>query len=149
MTSPYDLLAALTGVKVHYTDDQQVLQGRRGRWFPGPREIVIDKTLRRLKSRCTLAHELAHAVLNHGPCGGGDLFDYRRELEADQFAARLMLDDLEYLADTLAVTCGVGHAAAELRVTVDLLDTRLSTLTDEERVYIDERVWRHDEMAGA
>lgn len=149
MTSPYDLLAALTGVTVHYTDDQRVLRGRRGRWFPGPREIVIDKRLRRLKSRCALAHELAHAVLNHGPCGGGDLYDYRRELAADEFAARLLLDDVDRLADVLAHAVHRGHAASELNVTVDLLDTRLAGLTDIEHEHIAERLAAVREMAGA
>lgn len=88
-------------------------------------------------------------MLDHGPCGGGGLFDYRRELQADEFAARLMLDDLDQLAEELALCGSVGHVAQVMSVTVDLLKTRLDTLTPAERQYVDERVWKIDAGRGA
>jgi Zn-dependent peptidase ImmA (M78 family) len=124
-------------VRLHWTDNQDVLQGRRARWYPVQRVIAMDKTVRPLKSRCSLAHELAHVVFGD-TCGGeGDLFDYRRELRADEFAARLLMPDLELLARTIVITCTDGHAARELNVTLDLYQIRLDTFTTEERAVID------------
>lgn len=140
MTSPYELLTAMPDVQLVWTSNQEVLRGRRARWFPGKNAIAIDSRLRRLKARCSLAHELGHVVLGH-PCGGeGTLFDYRRELAADEFAARLLLHDLDELARTIVVTCSDGHAARELNVTLDLYRTRLDTLREEEFAYISEHV---------
>lgn len=140
MSSPYRLLAAMPDVRLHWTDHPDVLQGRRARWFPDKRVIAIDKRLRRLKARCSLAHELAHIVLGD-TCGSeGGLYDFRRELRADEFAARLLLPDLDELARTIVVTCTDGHAARELNVTLDLYRTRLDTLRDDERVVIDRHV---------
>lgn len=140
MSSPFSLLAAMPDVRLHWTDNQDVLQGRRARWFPDQRVIAIDKSLRRLKARCSLAHELAHVVLGH-VCGAeGGLYDLRRELEADEFAARLLLPNVDELARTIVVTCSDGHAARELNVTLDLYRTRLDTLTGDERAVIDQHV---------
>lgn len=140
MSSPFSLLAAMPDVRLHWTCNQQVLRGRRARWFPEKQVIAIDKGLRRLKVRCSLAHELAHVVLGH-TCGTEDgLYDLRRELQSDEFAARLLLSDLDELARTIVVTCTDGHAARELNVTLDLYRTRLSTLAPHERAVIDAHV---------
>lgn len=140
MSSPYAVLAALPDVRMHWTDNPEVLRGRRARWFPIQRVIAIDKRLRRLLVRCSLAHELAHIVFGD-TCGTeGGLYDYRRELRADEFAARLLLPDLDQLADTILVTCTDGHAARELNVTLDLYRTRLKMLREDEHRYIERRV---------
>lgn len=137
MSSPYQLLEAMPDVHLHWTDNPEVLQGRRARWFPDQQVIAVDKRLRRLKARCSLAHELAHVVFGD-VCGTeGGLYDYRRELRADEFAARLLLPDLDELARTIVVTCTDGHAARELNVTLDLYRTRLDTLRPHEREVID------------
>jgi Zn-dependent peptidase ImmA (M78 family) len=136
-------------VRLHWTDNQDVLLGRRARWFPIQKVIAIDKTMRPLLARCSLAHELAHVVFGD-TCGSEDsLFDYRRELRADEFAARLLLPDLDLLARTIVVTCTDGHAARELNVTFDLYRTRLDTFTAEERAVIDAHVVEHAGEWGA
>lgn len=140
MSSPYSLLATMPDVRLHWTDNQAVLLGRRARWFPVQRVIAMDKTIRPLKARCGLAHELGHVVFGD-TCGTEDnLFDYRRELRAEEFAARLLMPDLEHLARTIVVTCTDGHAARELNVTLDLYRMRLDTFTPEERAVIDTHV---------
>lgn len=147
--SPYMLLEQLHDIDVVWTLDQQVLKGRRARWFPSKRTIAIDASLRRLRARCSLAHELGHVVLNHTvPCGN-EFFDRRVEAEADEFAARLLLDDVDELAHELATTVTHGHAAANLRVTLDLFETRLATLTEPERRHIHRKVSDAHETIGA
>lgn len=149
MNSPYDLLADMPDVELVWTSNPRVLQGRRARWFPTKNAIAIDNRLRRLKARCSLAHELGHVVLGH-TCGTEDnLFDYRRELAADEFAARLLLSDLAELARTIVLTCSDGHAARELNVTLDLYRTRLDTLRPDERRWVDDRVSQASEGWGA
>lgn len=149
MTSPYQLLADMPDVTLVWTSNQEVLRGRRARWFPTRNAIAIDNRMRRLKARCSLAHELGHVVLDHA-CGSDDsLFDYRQELAADEFAARLLLHDLAELAQTILVTCSDGHAARELNVTLDLYRTRLDTLRPEERRFVDTYVCDASEGWGA
>ncbi|WP_377324677.1 ImmA/IrrE family metallo-endopeptidase [Pimelobacter simplex] len=140
MSSPYALLATMPDVRLHWTNDQEVLQGRRARWYPDKRVIAIDKRERRLKTRCSLAHELGHVVFGDA-CGVDEgLYDDRREQRADEFAARLLLPDLDLLARTIVVTVTDGHAANDLNVTLDLYRVRLDTLTPEEREVIDRHV---------
>lgn len=143
------LLATLPDVRVLYTDDQRALKGRDARWYPQWRVIAIDRRLLRLKSRCRLAHELGHAVLEHPTPCGHEFYDQRVEAEADEFAARLLLDDLDKLAFELATACGHGHAAANLYVTLDLLETRLATLAPWEHSWISDEVARIQEGIGA
>lgn len=143
------LLATMPNVRVLYTDDQRALKGRDARWYPDFRVIAIDRRLRRLKSRCRLAHELGHAVLDHPACGDDELYDQRIEDEADEFAARLLLDNLDDLAFELATSCGHGHAAANLYVTLDLFEVRLATLAPRESEWIAREVCRLQEDVGA
>lgn len=142
------LLATMPRVRVLYTDDQRALKGREARWYPDFRLIAIDKRLRRLKSRCRLAHELGHAVLGHPACDD-ELYDQRIEAEADEFAARLLLDNIGDLAFELATACGHGHAASNLYVTLDLFEVRLATLASWERDWISTEVARIQEGVGA
>jgi Zn-dependent peptidase ImmA (M78 family) len=149
MSSPYAVLAEMPEVRLHWTSNAEVLQGRQARWFPSKRVIAIDARIRRLKSRCSLAHELAHIVAEDACGSEGGLYDYRRELQADEWAARLLLDDLALLARTLVTTTTDGHAAHELNVTLALYQTRLDTLSDEEREQINHHVREHRDCWGA
>lgn len=142
------LLATMPRVRVLYTDDERALKGREARWYPDFRVIAIDKRLRRLKSRCRLAHELGHAVLGHPACDD-ELYDQRIEDEADEFAARLLLDNLDTLSFELATACGHGHAASNLYVTLDLFEVRIATLAPWEREWISAEVARIQEGVGA
>lgn len=147
--SPWTRLGNMPDVELIWSTDDAVLRGRRARWYPRSRRIVIDGRLRRLISRCSLAHELAHAALGHPEPCGNEFFDQRVEAEADELAARWLLDDLDQLSLELATTCNHGHAAANLRVTLDMLEVRLATLTAGERAYIERAVWNVHESVGA
>lgn len=140
MTSPYAVLDALPEIKLVWTNDERALKGRDARWFPARKVIAVKASLRRLKSRCRIAHELGHIVLGHGASCGVEFFDLRAEEAADEFAARLLLDDLQMLATELATTVHHGHAANNLNVTLDMFDTRLRTLLPDEIAVVDSLV---------
>lgn len=147
--SPWSVLASLPDVRLEWTEDQEVLEGRRARWFPGHRVIVIDSRLKRLKARCSLAHELGHVVLEHPTPCGSEFFDNRVEVEADQFAARLLLPDLDLLGIELATSVHHGHAASNLNVTRDILEARLAGLREDESRHLRRIVWDVHEGRGA
>lgn len=147
--SARELLASVPDVEVRYTRDPALLKGRRAQWYPSHRIIAMHADLRGKAWRCSIVHELSHAILDHpAPCGN-DFFDQRVELEADALAARILLPDLDVVARELATTAHHGHAAAHLGVICDLLDVRLATLTREERAYVDRAVWAVHEGVGA
>lgn len=143
------ILAQLPDVEVRWTRDQNILKGRRARWFPRPRIIAVDAGLRRTVARCSLMHELAHVVLDHPAACDNHFFDQRVEADADRLAARLLLPDVEEIAIELATTSTHSHAARNLRVTLDMLEARLEALTPTERSEISERVWNVHDGIGA
>lgn len=55
---------------IHLIDDAAIDRGAAGYWHPANREIHIDATLSQTQRVKTLAHELGHALCNHG--GKGD-----------------------------------------------------------------------------
>lgn len=148
MTSPYAILEDLPDIKLRRTADDLALKGRRARWFPHRSLILVDSRVRRLIARCSVAHELGHVMLGHGASCGHDFFDYRAELAADEWAARLLLDDVPTLIIELATTHNHGHAANNLNVTLDLLETRLRTMTPDEAALVDELVREIQESGG-
>lgn len=148
-TSPWALLAQMPDVELQWTSDQAVLKGRRARWFPRPRIIVMDKALKRRTARCSLAHEIAHVVLEHPAACDNRFFDQRRELEADRFAARFLLPDLAEVARELATASTYGHAAANLHVTLDMLEARLADLAPREHRLVSDLVCGVHEGIGA
>lgn len=149
MTSARQLLASLPEVEVRYTRDQAILKGSNARWFPRPRIIAMHADLRGKRWRCSIVHELCHAILDHPAACGVDFFDQRVETEADELAARILMPSLDEIADELATTCHHGHAAANLGVILDLLEVRLGALNDFERRYVSRRVWAIHEGVGA
>lgn len=148
MTSPYSILEDLPDIKLRRTSDDLALKGRRARWFPHRSLILVDSRVRRLVQRCSVAHELGHVVLGHGSSCGDDFYDYRAELAADEWAARLLLDDVPGLIIELATTENHGHAANNLNVTLSMLDTRLKTMTPDETALVDELVREIQEGRG-
>jgi len=64
------------------------------------KQIILNSNLDRLSTIIVLAHEIGHAVL-HANCGIGFIREYtlfptgRYEIEANKFAAELLLDDLD------------------------------------------------------
>lgn len=90
----------------------------KGRYQPGV--ISLSRNMGNLNLRCTLAHELGHAVHADDPHATGWL-KARQECRADEYAARLLIDTTEYqLAEHLHGP-HPGAIAAELGVTVHLV----------------------------
>ncbi|EFQ84757.1 hypothetical protein HMPREF0063_10098 [Aeromicrobium marinum DSM 15272] len=148
-TGPWQILADMPDVRLEWTTDDRILKGRRARWFPGVRTIAMDASLSRMAARCSLMHELAHVVLGHGPACDNKFYDQRVELEADRFAARVLLPDLRAVATELATTSHHGHAARNLHVTRDLLEVRLHDLDAMERDGVLRSVASIQESCGA
>lgn len=148
MTSPYAIAEALPKIKIRPTADDRALKGRRARWFPHRNLILVDSRVRRLIGRCSLAHELGHVILGHGASCGTELYDYRAELAADEWAARTLLDDVPTLIVEIATTANHGHAANNLNVTLDLLEMRLRTMDPSEAALVDELVREIQESGG-
>lgn len=98
--------------------------------------IWIDPRQRQAKRRCTIAHELAHIILDHVD---GDI-DWL-EREADKWAARKLIQ-LAHLADALKWARNMEELAEELWVDMPTLETRLANLTPEESRYIFDQIER-------
>ena len=56
--------------------------GEKGRWYSNTRTISIRRDLGWVNTRCTLAHELGHAICGHDSKAEG-WFKERQEHEAD------------------------------------------------------------------
>lgn len=85
--------AASLGVQVHFApieDDPELL----GYFLPASRRIVIRLGLTRPQGRWVLGHECGHAFYNHR-CLGAGMRD-RAERQANAYAARLLIDPVEY-----------------------------------------------------
>lgn len=137
--SPWQMLADMPDVELVWTTDDVLLDGAEAWWDPVVGVIYMDSRLKRLVSRCALAHELAHIVRGDEKCDN-EFYDQRRETAADRLAARWLLSDLDELALELATTDTTGHAAANLRVTMDILEARVDGLHPSERHALRARV---------
>lgn len=119
MTTMSDLeqLAETMGITIVTHRD-----GEKGRWNPSCRTISLRHGLHPTQALCTLAHELGHAHHNHRPSASG-LLCGRQEREADVWAARVLVDEDDYVA--AEVECGghVGAVAEALGVTVWVVRT--------------------------
>lgn len=93
----------------------------------GRRRIYLHPHQSQAQRRSTLAHELAHVELRHGPGGTAG-----EERDASELAARWLVP-LDRLVDAARWARSVGELADELWVDVDTVETRLAILTDEER----------------
>lgn len=98
--------------------------GHKGRWYPATRTISLRADLPARARRCTLAHELGHAVLEHD--AGPDLPQWvveKQERAADKWAADLLIDPREYAELETIYEGHLGAIASEMGVTVSLLAT--------------------------
>lgn len=93
--------------------------GDKGRWYPGRRTISLRADLPARARRCTLAHELGHAVLGHeaGPGLPRWVVD-KQERAADRWAAETLISEDAYKSAEAALGPHPGAIAAELGVTV-------------------------------
>lgn len=104
--------AASQGIEIHVSHlDEDVL----GYWSPDEGRIYHDWMLTPDEAAVTVAHELGHAYYGHR-CDSS-----RNEFQADDYAARLLIDPAEYAA-TEAISSDLTYIAEELRVTVELVE---------------------------
>lgn len=112
-----DLLDLATTLGI---DVQHHHHGPKGWYCHASRTISLHATLRSANLRCTLAHELAHAIHGDELTGIGHL-DTAMERRADATAANWLISSQEY---KLAESLYNGHRGAiarELGVTIHLL----------------------------
>lgn len=93
--------------------------GEKGRYYH-PRLISLRAGLGPVNRRCTLAHELAHAIHGDDPAATGWL-RARQEARADQQAADWLIDPAAYAEAEALHGPHPGALAAELGVTVHLV----------------------------
>ncbi|WP_225976710.1 MULTISPECIES: ImmA/IrrE family metallo-endopeptidase [Corynebacterium] len=95
-------------------------RGPKGWYEHHTQKISLRYDLRAANLRCTLAHELGHAIRGD-EATGIEHFDQRAERAADQFAARLLISPAEYAAAEALYGPHEGAIARELGVTTHLL----------------------------
>ena len=100
-------IAADLGVAV--IEVEQLPQGRWGEYRHRGRVIRLLGRLAPIQRRCTLAHELGHAIYGHRRSTA------RAELEADAWAARQLIDPAEW-RQAAAAYDDLLTVAAELQV---------------------------------
>lgn len=93
----------------------------------GSRMIHLHPRQSQAQRRSTLAHELAHLELRHGPGSTA-----REERDAGALAARWLVP-LESLVEAARWARSIEELADELWVDVETVRIRLSTLLDDER----------------
>lgn len=113
-------LAETLGITVEDDHHGQLHPGDLGGYIHHNRLILLDPTLGAVNRRCTLAHELAHAIRGDIPCGNPH-FDARAERAADQIAAELLISHTDYAAAEALYGAHDGAIARELGVTTHLL----------------------------
>lgn len=95
--------------------------GPKGWYQHHNRTISLHASLAGPAERCTLAHELGHAMAGDEPTGV-DWADQRAERAADRFAAELLISPAEYALAEQMYGPEPGAIARELGVTRHLLD---------------------------
>ncbi|WP_144795740.1 ImmA/IrrE family metallo-endopeptidase [Microbacterium paludicola] len=104
--------AASLGIELHASHlPEDVL----GYYSPDESRIYFDLQLTPNERRTTIAHELGHAHYGHR-CDTS-----RNELQADKYAATLLINPAEY-ADLETINPDRHFLADELAVTVELLE---------------------------
>lgn len=132
--SPWRHLRGLAHITLHFTDDDELLDGAHAWYYDRLRAIVMDRRLTQVERRSVLAHELGHVIRGDVPCGD-EILDCRQESVVDQWAARKLID-LDALVDALRWSDDRHEVAESLWVTVDLLEVRVRHLHPAERAYL-------------
>ena len=94
--------------------------GPKGLYVHDARTISIRDDLGHARYRCTLAHELGHAIRGDTPTGV-DWADARAERAADHIAAQLLISPAEYALAEEIHGPGVAGLAHALDVTPHLI----------------------------
>jgi len=108
--------AETLGVQVEYRH----LRGRKGEYRHRDRLIVIREGMSSRQERCTLAHEIQHALAGHRRSPFG-VVNSRQEAYADRMAARLLICPDEYALAEELHGAHTGAMADELEVTLHML----------------------------
>ncbi|AWB82250.1 ImmA/IrrE family metallo-endopeptidase [Corynebacterium yudongzhengii] len=95
--------------------------GEKGRYY-GYGIISLRRGLGYRARRCTLAHELAHYILDHNPRATG-WWKERQENAADQWAADLLITPERYRDAENTHGPHSGAIALELGVTTHVINT--------------------------
>jgi Zn-dependent peptidase ImmA (M78 family) len=104
--------AAAAGILVMEAD---LPRGEEGRYYESHQCIVLNAGMSTSKMISAFAHELGHATLRHGQTLDARVHQ-RQERQADEYAARLLIDSAEFEeterlyssdTDTLAYHLGV------------------------------------------
>lgn len=103
--------AAELGVRVH---GAHLPGDMLGSYSPTQRRVYFDLGLTPDERRVTIAHELGHVHYGH------DCDSTRNEMQAETYAAHLLIDPAEY-ARAEAIDAEPNYLAAETGVTVELI----------------------------
>lgn len=99
-------------------------------------EVVLAEGLTQAERRSTIAHETQHVLRGRVP----PHLRRREEILVDREAARLLLPDIQVVAEALAWASSVDEAAEELWVDPAMLRCRLASLHPSERGYLHRRL---------
>ncbi len=91
--------------------------GPKAAWIPGQNAITVQIGMSDADTLCSLAHELGHA--HYGDPPG---HQPRYEARADRFAARILISPVEYALAEQAYGTHPARLAAELGVTIHLIN---------------------------
>jgi len=108
--------------------------------------VVINSTRSLLTQRVTLAHEMGHHALGHDWTRDHDV--RRDELDADTWAARLLVTPDAYRAAEACVGCHPGALAKELGVTRQLVELRQRDFARDFRIIRTVEQWRNETWAS-
>lgn len=114
---------------------RQLPDGRRG--CIRDNRVTISTADTQAQRRSTLAHELVHDERQVFP--RDRVLRAREERAVERIASRRLIQ-LDHLAETLRWTREPREAAAELWVDVPMLTAFIRSLTDEERLWLNERL---------
>lgn len=131
---PYQVLAAHEDITLLH---RPLPPGEMGRWYPEQRVIVLSPTLTQAEARCTLMHELLHAVRDEAGVDHGWL-SRRQEKHCHTLVARILIP-LHRLRDELPRCSDESELAEALNVDVDTLLHRFDSLTAQERDHLASR----------
>ena len=92
--------------------------GPKAAWLPHRHSITVRLGLSDTQTLCSLAHELGHAHYNDPPGHVGP-----HEIRAERFAAKLLISPVDYAAAEAIYGPHPARLAAELGVTIGVLET--------------------------
>lgn len=119
---------------------------RVGYYMHSERLIILNSRKPIATQRVALAHELGHA--HHGHDWTRDHDKVRDELEADTYAARLLISLDAYAEAEQLVGCHPGALAKELGVTRRLVELRQADFARDARILATVEQWRDETWAN-